>query len=278
MRALNSPAPSIVSIARRLAPSFPGSSVWLGAALIGLTLLHVSRLQAAQLIQYMQVPASGAFSSPTTFTLPNYGNVQVSIAGSSATFFDQINGYNQSAGPYTWGTDTQRLGILNATSGPISYTLNFAFLSGAPVPADLELVVVGLASGTTATASQPGSLIGEYTFPASGFYPGGPSSTTVLTGQTFSSLGNQDILNTGWALYQPTGSFTNLSLGITQISGDGIGFTLGYTTPEPSTMALLGMGAGSLALVALRRSINARTRTGCPTPARRLRRRECTPM
>jgi hypothetical protein len=222
------------------------------AALVGLTLVCGPRLQAAQLVQYLQVPASGTLISGSIFNLPNYGNVQVSISGETATFFDQVNGYNQSAGPYTWGTDTQRLGVLNTNSGNVNYTLNFAFLSGAPNPNDLLLNVTGLAIGTTTTVSQPGSLVAEYTFPASGFYPAGPSSTTVLSGQTFSSLGNADRLNTGWALDQPSGSFTNLSLSVNQISGDGIGFTLGYATPEPSTMILGGLGLLSLVAVARR--------------------------
>ena len=239
-------------LSRHGAARFRPSFAVLGAALLGILLLQAPALHATPL-QYMQVPAVGAFSSPTTFNLPNYGNVQVSIAGTSATFFDQINGYNQGAGPYTWGTDTQRLGVLNTTGSTLNYKLNFNFLSGPPVASDLVLVVVGLASGTTATASLAGSLVGEYTFPASGFYPAGPSSTTVLTGSTFSSLNDKDPLNTGWALYQPTGSFTNLTVGVSQINGDGIGFTLGYMVPEPSTIVLLAVGALSLGLAALRK-------------------------
>jgi len=237
------------SIRRAVRWSFASRSnrrVALGGAMLGLALLHATNLPAAQVLQYLQVPASGAFSSPTTFNLPNYGNVQVSIAGTSATFFDQVNGYNQSAGPYTWGTDTQRLGVLNTSGAVQNYSLNFAFLNGAPVASDLVLVVVGLASGTTATASQAGSLVGEYTFPQSGFYPAGPSSTTVLTGSTFSSLNDRDPLNTGWALYQPTGTFTNLSLSVSQINGDGIGFTLGYQVPEPSSIVLMSVGMVAL--------------------------------
>lgn len=218
---------------------------------IGIFVFCGPRLQAAQLLNYLQIPSSGTLTSGSVFTLPNYGNVQVNVTNVTATYFDQINGYNQAAGPYFWGTDTQRFGILNSTSSSQAYTFNFTFQSGAPNPADLVLNVTGLANGTTAVVSQPGSLVGEYTFPASGFYPGGPSSTTVLTGLTFSSLGNADPLNTGWALYQPSGSFTSLTLTVNQISGDGIGFTLGYVVPEPSTIVLLGMGAAGVAFAAM---------------------------
>ena len=122
-----------------------------------------------------------------------------------------------------------------------------------PNPSDLLLNVTGLAVGTTATASQAGSLAAEYTFPASGFYPGGPSSTTVLTGQTFSSLGNADRVNTGWALYQPTGSFTNLQLNVLQANGDGIGFTLAYVVPEPASLVLWSVAAAGMPLLVWRR-------------------------
>ena len=110
---------------------------WRSVAL-ALWLAHVGgvALPAAQLIQYLQVPSTGNLISGSTFNLPNYGTVQVSIAGESATFFDQLNAYNQSAGLYTWGTDTQRLNILNTTAAPVNYTLNFAFQSGmCPTPA-----------------------------------------------------------------------------------------------------------------------------------------------
>jgi len=223
------------------------------ALFVALSVACASHLHAAQLLSYLQVPSSGSPSLPQVYNLPGYGNVQVSVTNNiPVTYFDQINGYNQSAGGYTWGTDTQRFNILNTTGAPEQYRFDFTFLSGAPNPSDLELVVVGLAVGTTATVSQAGTLMGEYTFPASGFYPAGPSSTTNFAGLTFSSNGNGDPLNTGWALYQPSGSYTNLSLLVNQINGDGIGFTLGYV-PEPSTVCLLGIGAVGLGIAALRK-------------------------
>jgi len=247
MRALMTSVAPLTVLAARLAAHFRPLVLPLGAALFGLTVIHRGALQAGQLIQYMQVPASGTMPPSQVFTLPGYGNVQASVTNVTATYFDQLNAYNQSAGPYFWGTDTQRLGVLNSTSAPQNYTLTFGFLSGAPNPADLTLEVIGLANGTTATVSQPGSLVAEYTFPPSGFYPAGPPSTTNLTGLTFGSNNNADPLNTGWAIYQPSGSFTSLSLLVNQISGDGIGFTLGYVTPEPSSLVLATLGFAGLA-------------------------------
>lgn len=87
-------------------------------------------------------------------------------------------------------------------------------------------------------------LVGEYTF-------GGVTSTTLYNSgtQTFSSLADHDVRNTGWALFQfaqADGPFTTLNLDLHQEPGDGIGFTLGYvnqgSTPEPGTLALFGSG------------------------------------
>ena len=232
-------------------------------------------------LNYLVVPSSGNLpgagnDGPGIYTLPGYGNVEITMTGATpplgASYFDQINAYNQTTnnaaenlahGSFNWGTDTQRFGILNTNTVNDKYQFNFTFLSGVPNPADLYFNVVGLAVGTTATVSQAGTLMGEYQFPPSGFYPGGPSSTTlynVAGPQTFSSMGDGDQLNTGWALWQPSSAILNtagtgfgtLSFAVNQIPGDGIGFTVGYTAvPEPASMGLLGIG--SLALLSRRR-------------------------
>jgi hypothetical protein len=120
--------------------------------------------------------------------------------------------------------------------------------------------------GTTATVSamtplaNPDSNRGEYTIPASAyglanplsnwcpFYPAtapcvgsaktNVSAATCLPGIelgstcfTFSggATSTTDWRNTGWDIYQPSSpGLTELQLDVTQVSGDGIGFTLGY--------------------------------------------------
>jgi PEP-CTERM motif len=215
--------------------------------------MTVSHARASVLLQYMQMPGSGTFNSPTTFTLPGYGNVQVTEGTEPATYWDQTGAYNQSAGNYNWGTDTQRLNVYNTSQGKWDYTVTFSFLNGAPDLSKLVVVPVGLASGTTARIDQQGSLVGEYSF-------GGTTSTTLYNPgtMTFSSQGNGDPLNTGWALFQlnqSDGAIASISLTVDQISGDGIGFTLGYANPvpEPGTLALLGSGVVGLGTVLRRR-------------------------
>ena len=136
------------------------------------------------------------------------------------------------------------MNVLNTTHGFWDYSVTFNFANGAPDLSRLLLVPIGLASGTTATVSEQGQLVGEYNF-------GGFTSTTLYNSgtQTFSSQNDHNSANTGWALFQfaqSDGPFTSLNLDLHQLTGDGIGFTLAYvdqtTTPEPGTIALFGSG------------------------------------
>src|SRR5271165_3548508 len=161
------------------------------------TLLLAAPSAGAQtLLQYMTLPSSGNFTSGSTFNLPGYGNVMVTESTEPATFFDQTGAYNKSAGNYYWGTDTQRLNVYN-NSGNGNWDYTFTFENGAPDLSKLIVVPVGLAVGTTAQINEQGSLVGEYGF-------GGTTSTTLYNPatMTFSSQGNHDQLNTGWALFQ----------------------------------------------------------------------------
>lgn len=262
------------------------------AAAAGIPLLVAQYASAQTSLTYLVVPPSGNLpgagnDGPGVYALPGYGNVEVTMTNPNpaplgATYFDQLNAYNETTnnatenahyGSFNWGTDTQRFDIYNGDPTNETYQFNFTFLSGAPNPADLYFVVDGLAVGTTATVSQAGNLVGEYQFPNSAYYPAGPSSTTlygVAGPQTFSSAGDGDPLNTGWALWQPTSSLLSttgtggggtLSFDVDQIPGDGIGFTVGYTTvPEPASMGVLGIGA--LGVLSRRRRAIAKTSAG----------------
>jgi hypothetical protein len=248
------------------------------AAAAAIPLLTARSVNAQTSLTYLVVPPSGSLpgagnDGPGVYSLPGYGNVEVTMSNPNpsplgATYFDQLNAYNETTnnavenahyGSFTWGTDTQRFDVYNSVPSNETYQFNFTFLSGAPNPADLYFVVDGLAVGTTATVSQAGNLVGEYQFPYSAYYPAGPSSTTlygVVGPETFSSAGDGDPLNTGWALWQPSSSILNntgtggggtLSFDVNQIPGDGIGFTVGYTTvPEPTSLGLLCVGTMGL--------------------------------
>jgi PEP-CTERM motif-containing protein len=263
------------------------------AAGAAIPLLAARSASAQTSLTYLVVPPSGSLpgagnDGPGVYSLPGYGNVEVTMSNPSpsplgATYFDQLNAYNETTnnavenanyGSFTWGTDTQRFDIYNGVPSNETYQFNFTFLSGAPNPADLYFVVDGLAVGTTATVSQAGNLVGEYQFPYdAGYYPAGPSSTTlygVAGPQTFSSAGDGDPLNTGWALWQPTSSILSgtgtggggtLSFDVNQIPGDGIGFTVGYTTvPEPTSLALLCVG--TIGVLSRRRRAIAKASVG----------------
>jgi PEP-CTERM motif-containing protein len=230
--------------------------VLLAMAMLTLALAAPSA-SAQTLVQYMQMPGTGNFTSGTVFNLPGYGNVMVTESTEPATFFDQTGAYNKGTGNglYNWGTDTQRLNVYNTSPGNWDYTVTFTFESGAPDLNKLIVDPIGLALGTTATINEPGSLVGEYTFPGPP-----PTSTTVYTpglhGGTFSSAANGDLLNTGWALFKldsSDGSISSVSLTFDQISGDGVGFTLGYASPAPEPTSLALFGSGILGLGGLLR-------------------------
>jgi hypothetical protein len=196
---------------------------------------------------------SSSLPSPSTFVLPGYGSVQVSwsatVSNAPLPYFypqDEIPAYNEFAGTapiYTWGTDTQMIGIFNSTPNAVSYTVTYTFLSGPPDLNRLLLVVAGLGlingQSTTATVSQSGKLV-EFTipFPSTSLV----SSPTSIDGigktlsSGYSNVPNEDQRNTGWALFQVTGVSTLpvvsgnpvLTVQFSHQSGDGIGTTLGY--------------------------------------------------
>ena len=250
-------------------------------ALFGLVMIFASASFAQGYpVSYMTIPPSVPSASTETLLLPNttnsitnkfsflttlpgYGPVQITwnpTACSPTTSGTTIEWGNQSetfspsgaAGPnplnptYTWGTSANDLNFYNPNSDKFCYSLTFTFLGAAPDPEQLLLVVSGLDNVTTATVSQPGNLVGEWTFtPSNDPLYGKTSSKTCLDGSSqtgcpssgtvFYSEDNGDSRNTGWALFQATGpidtmgGLPTLTLMVSQNSGDGIGFTLGYT-------------------------------------------------
>lgn len=235
------------------------------------------RATSAQFIQYMDFPAGiqqgDPINLPVTLNVPCYGRVQVTIAPNpptnpipTPTFFHQAAAANQSpqnAPQYSWGADTDRFNVL-ASGGQLHYTVTFTFLDGPADASRLVLVVVGLASTTTATITtvpptSPGTLLGEFRFSSP------TSSTTVRTGNVLSSANDGDHLNTGWALYQPPAAMlTSISVEMNQESGDGVGWTLAYfcaqqnTATEvpvatPPVLALLCAMMALIAMTVLRR-------------------------
>jgi len=151
-----------------------------------------------------------------------------------------------SNGLYNWGTDTDTLSLENKTGSSVTYTITFYFDGSAPPnPSDLFLIVVGLSAGNTgtgttativagATPSAPGKNVGEYSFPGtncacSGSAPTIFSPSTLTFRSGYDGPDDTDLYNTGWDLYQPNNpSLSFLQIQVTQVAGDGIGFTLGY--------------------------------------------------
>lgn len=177
------------------------------------------------------------------FALSGYGNsVYVSFSSISGDLPAFAWGHQKAAEvqstsntSYNWGADTNFLSLENKGATSVEYTVSFYFDGlTAPNPADLFLVVAGLASGTTVKLLSPqtGHNAGEFTFPPYKGYSGSsPTVAASASAWTFSGhpSGGSDPYNTGWDLYQPDSpNLRVLSLDVNQQPGDGIGLTLGY--------------------------------------------------
>lgn len=194
------------------------------------------------------------------FTLPGYsGSVYVGFSGEvpqlSWAHNKSVELRSTSNSAYRWGTDTDFISLYNVSAGTSNYTIHFYFNGPAPSAASLFLVVAGLESGTTATVSGeigswPGTGTaslsaqngGEYTITGDLLwcyptcvstsptnFPNQSGALTFSSGYNSQASPATDPRNTGWDLYQPNASgLGELSLDIQQVSGDGIGFTLGY--------------------------------------------------
>ena len=206
----------------------------------------------------------------TDFNNPDFQDVP----NGNGTFANVDPGY----GPYDWGYCPGFSTENTFTSGQnnLAWTLNFYFLDGPPKPCTLYLDASGLGQYTTATVSQPVVFRGEWDLSSSAYtcitnasynpYTGLAGATNAGTvGTTIGSYYNSDQhgddFNTGWALFQPTGALltTNLpqgayascpgypgpatvpylSLNVSHMPGDGIGFTIGYVCcGNPTTNCL----------------------------------------
>ncbi len=190
----------------------------------------------------------------TDFINPDFENVP----NGNGLFVNLQPGF----GPFSWGY----CGGLNFHDGNArdNYSVTFYFLDGAPVSPNVVLAALGLGQSTAATVSQPVVFRGEFDLSGSAFTSitnqpynitqtaGSTNAGTIGTiiGSYYNVDSNGDNLNTGFGIFQPTGSLqtTNLpggsagfpaspspvpylSLAVSQEQGDGMGFTLGYICP-----------------------------------------------
>jgi len=229
--------------------SIPMKRTFLSLLLCFAIALSVSALNAQTMVGYLQqtrwtnpkVPISPGWVGQGTyshFNLPGYGDVSVNVSPNNGGPVPQLSWGHETKAQFqqtsnhllNWGTDTDFVLSSNTSNTTINYTITFWFNAlSTPNPADLYLVVFGLARYTTATvAPGKGTNVGEYTLPLNM-----PTSPTVLNNGTFSSGwfngSGTDPYNTGWDLYKPNlPKLNTLTLTVTQTSGDAIGFTLGY--------------------------------------------------
>jgi hypothetical protein len=210
-------------------------------------------------------PFGSSVPNNSVFFLPNVGNVTVTYS-LPATFSDArftnplLTNGNVVSGPdtYSW-TSHELFGATNlASTNPIvgvPWRITYTF-PGTQAPGKIYLGVSGLGQTTsfgggasTATVYQNGTFLGDWTgggnYGPTQFTPGPPFQVqNSLTG----AGGADPWWNSALGVVRIDDPISSLTVDFSQISGDGVGVTIG-AIPEPAGAALLGVGA----LLTLRR-------------------------
>ena len=207
-------------------------------------------------------PVAGAVGNPSAiYNLPGYGNVQVSYTSTTLNWTREAGALLQNgstvagADGYSWNNfhSVNAVNFAAGNSPPLSYNITFTLLNG-PMPAgQLVLGSAGLGHSTAAGFTdviviQNATFLNDHDLGA-GFGP------TSFTG----GVGSFTLRN---SLAEPTPGFFNSDLGVTRIDDsvssltlrlshigqDGIGFGIGMINPvpEPGTAALASLGALAL--------------------------------
>lgn len=193
----------------------------------------------AQTVDPLVLPGVGTIpqTSPQTYVLPGYGNVEVSWNGASpanvnAASFAMLNGVTIPASPAVTLPSSVRMLMFDPASAPRSYALTFKFMSGPVNLNRLQLLVFNLGvigSGKTTVKPTPmPTMGGNYVAPAF------PANLTIASGAIQSA--NNTNGNSGLANFKlsgstlPTDSNNNqiLTLSVDQLSIDQISMTIAY--------------------------------------------------
>ena len=206
-------------------------------------------------------PFGSSVPNNSVFNLPGVGNVTVAYSIPS-TFVDNrgqnalLQNGNVTSGPDTFSWSAHE------TFGATSYAPNPPFVTSqwritytfpGTVPANTLFVgIMGLGrtdsyggGASTATVNQNGLFLGDWT-------GGGNYGATQFTGgfgtfstqNSVSGLGGADPWwNTALGVVQIQDPVSSLTIILDQLPGDGVGVNIGHAVPEPTAVALLGLGA-----------------------------------
>lgn len=217
-------------------------------------------------LQMVPTPYNSTVPNNSVFNLPGVGNVTVTY--SYPAYFTQARGQSPllTAGSIVSGLDTYAWTNYELFSTvfsvgpdplvPIPWTITYTFPGTIPA-GSLYLGVAGLGQTTsfgggasTAQVSQNGTFLGDWTgggnYGATQ-YSGGAGTFSMQNSQTGAG-GADPWWNSALGVVRIDDAVSSLTVNLSQIRGDGIGLDIGFV-PEPSTAALLGIGA----LLAMRR-------------------------
>ncbi len=240
-------------------------------AVAGLVLAasSTSALASTYNVDWLQMAPTPFGTAPPTngsYNLPGVGTVQMTYAAHSdfieaRSAIPQLvaGSVNYAGDTYNWTnheefarTNWGFSGVLN-TSWSVTYTFPGTVSAG-----EIILGVQGLGRRdplpgenpadciSVATVLQNGTHLGDFT----GSLNVGPTLFTPASGSftMMNSLtgpgGADPWWNTGLALVRIDDAISSLTIRIDQTAGDGVGVNIGYI-PEPSSAALLGLGAAA---------------------------------
>jgi hypothetical protein len=192
-----------------------------------------------------------------TFNLPGYGTVGVSFPTSTLNHTRNVNAalnngsISSGADTYSWSGTPDQFSAVNFfdVNGVVNYSVTYTFLSGPVSAGKLAFAASGIGRfkyfGTeyvsSIAAAQNSAFLGDFDLPgatASTQYTGG---FTLINSQPSLGAPGEAAFNTDYGIVRIDDSISSLTVNVSQIGQDGLGFTVGYigVVPEPTALAAL---------------------------------------
>jgi hypothetical protein len=231
--------------------------------------LGVASASAATVDWLSMAPVAFNSSVPnnSVYNLPGVGNVTITY--SIPATLPNVRGQNPlfqngSVPGYTW-TAHELFGVTNLAPNPpfvnTPWTITYTF-PGTVTAGTLVVGVAGLGRTTsqgggisTATVNQNGAYLGDWTgggnYGATQYING--AGTFTMQNSVTGAGGADPWWNSALGVVRVLDPVNSLTILVNQLPGDGLGVNIGHITPEPASLALLGLSG--LALLRRRKRV-----------------------